>query len=409
MNEVRIRLGAKRSAVAEDHLWSFAPEPGAAAAPPALLDSLPAAERYVVIVPAERVTLYRLDLPKGPRARVLAALPYQLEERLIEPVEHCEFVPVDGSESDGRLWLAVFERDWLAGVRAALARIARGEVRWVVAGWGWPPPDRDAPGWRLRCDPDQALLSRGGPDLVRLPAAGLELALDHALEHALGADGAPTLHVDAGGDPARLARLAAWAERRRVDLRATSLPDEWHADYARCPWSLFQQRRSRCRRALSRLGSAAAWRPAAWGIGALAGLEIVAALAAWGSASATVGRQEREAAALLRETLGSAVPVVDPLPQLRRHYQARRHAAGQRSGDDFLALLAALSADLPPQFGRAAEVVYERGRLRLAFDAAAVPAGLRGDALARLRAAGWTVDAALSADQRRWTVQAGRS
>ncbi len=78
--------------------------------------------RIVVLVPGEDVTLARAVIPARNRQRVLAALPYALEDRLIPDVETLHFAP-GMRESGGALCAAVIERmrmdQWIERLRAA--------------------------------------------------------------------------------------------------------------------------------------------------------------------------------------------------------------------------------------------------------------------------------------------------
>jgi len=78
--------------------------------------------RVVVLVPGEDVTLARAVIPARNRQRVLAALPYVLEDRLIPDVETLHFAP-GMRESGGALCAAVVERarmdQWVERLRAA--------------------------------------------------------------------------------------------------------------------------------------------------------------------------------------------------------------------------------------------------------------------------------------------------
>lgn len=78
--------------------------------------------RVVVLVPGEDVTLARAVVPARNRQRILAALPYVLEDRLIPDVETLHFAP-GMRESGGALCAAVVERarmdQWLEQLHAA--------------------------------------------------------------------------------------------------------------------------------------------------------------------------------------------------------------------------------------------------------------------------------------------------
>lgn len=78
--------------------------------------------RVVALVPGESVTLARANVPARNRQRVLAALPYVLEDRLIPDVETLHFAP-GMRETGGALCAAVVERErmdhWLGRLRGA--------------------------------------------------------------------------------------------------------------------------------------------------------------------------------------------------------------------------------------------------------------------------------------------------
>ncbi|MGR3270192.1 type II secretion system protein GspL [Thalassococcus profundi] len=78
----------------------------------------PAAADRIRIVPAEAVSLFRLDLPiRGSRQR-LAALPFALEDRLAGPIDGLHFALCDGAGGPGVL-AAVISRDALLAERDA--------------------------------------------------------------------------------------------------------------------------------------------------------------------------------------------------------------------------------------------------------------------------------------------------
>jgi general secretion pathway protein L len=424
VSEIRVALAASRSAVAEDHLWAASDTRGArsgaaiAGVTPALLDAIPVAEAYVIVVPAERVAFRRVAFPAGPRAKAMAAVPFLLEDGLIEPPEHYEFFVLDESAKQiagSVVNVAVLERDWLAAARLALARIDRGEVRWVVEGWGWPSADGV---WQLRIDERGALLAQGGPTVVRMPLANLEAMLDLAL----GDPAAPkpaALEFDAAADPAAGDRLRAWAERRGIAARRVVLPDAWRTDCAQSPWTLFRQSRSHTRQAWRDLATPSRWRAVAWGVAALAAVELLGLLAGWAVLEARVSASQKESVELFRSVAGPNAAIVDPLLQMRRLHRAQAHREGSASEDDFLPLLAAVGEALPREFGRIGEMGFEDGRLRLVIQrtaAAGAAASVAGPgtsaldaAVQRLRRGGFRVDAVASPDATRWTLSVGRS
>jgi general secretion pathway protein L len=417
VTEIRVALAASRTAVAEDHLWA-APSSAREAmsgTTPALLDTIPVADAYTVVVPAERVAFRQVAFPAGARAKAMAALPFLLEDGLIEPPEHYEFFVLDDAatlSAGAPVTVAALERDWLAAARAALASIDRGEVRWVVEAWGWPPADG---AWQLRIDERGALLARGGPAVMRLPLANLEAALDLALADSSALRPA-ALIFDATVDPAIGDRLRTWAARQGIEARPGGLPDVWRADHSAVPWTLFRQSRSRVRQAWRELSTPSRWRAVAWGVAALAAVELMGLLAGWVTLESRVATRQQEAIGLFRSVAGANAAVVDPLLQMRRLHRAQAHLDGNASEDDFLPLIAAVGEALARDAGRIGEMGFEDGRLRLVIQRppAAAAAGASGAsgldaATQRLRRAGFRVDAAASPDATRWTLSVGRS
>lgn len=417
IDEVRILLGAARAGSAHDHVWGRAGDRGEVA--PRLLDELPAAERYLIIVPCQRVSLFCVPMPAGPRRKVEEALPFLVEERLLEPIERYEVWPLWPAQgAPDQLWLAVLERDWLAGVRSALARIGSGEVRWVLAGWGWPGGEDNADAasaalWQLRADDGGAIFNAHGVDPRLLPLPGLAEFLALALAQAAPAERPVELRfdvADAAAD-ATAAGLEDFCKTHQLRARRVALPDPLQADYDACPHSLLRQTRSPWRREWSALFSRAAWprwRPAAYVALALLGFELAAPALSWGLLSVEHGRLRDEANALYRELAGPQATIVNPLLQMRRAFQNRRHADGKSAPDDFVPLLADVSAVLPATLRQFSELAYDNARLRIVVPAPAGGDLSLGSVSQSLRDAGWAVKAAATPDNSRWTFVVSR-
>jgi type II secretion system protein L len=414
IDEIRILLGVGRASVAHDHVWCRLGD-----ATLRLLDELPAGDHYVVVVPTQRVSLFRVTPPPGPRRKVEAALPFLIEERLLEPIERYEVWPLWPAAADaavapgeGTLWLAVLERDWLSGVRSALARIGEGDVRWVLAGWGWEAAERSGESatpsrvWRLRGEGSEVVFNQNGVDPRLLPLASLPQWLDLAWAQSGAGERPKAIEVDftAVTDAAAAASIEHFAQTHQLALHRVPLPAPLHADYSACPYTLLRQTRSAWRREWYALFCAAAWprwRPLAFAALALIGLELAAPAVLWGSLSIEQSRLRSEAFALYREVAGPQATIVDPLLQMRRAYQEQRHAAGKLVADDFLPQLASVSAVLPPTVRQFAELAYENSRLRIVVPATP---GLSLRSLGDdFRAAGWLVNASASSDNSRWT------
>ena len=391
MSTVRIVLSSARNAVATDHLW----QQEGSAAHPALLDSLPTADRYQVVVPPERIRLCCPTIPAGPQRKALAALPFLIEEQLAEPLEHYEIVALPQlPASQGKIWLAALERDWLATSRAALASITQGEIDWVVEGWQWPVRDT----WSLRLEGQRTLLSRGGPDRVALPTAWLIPALTAA--HGTSRIDTLELAVIASDNAASAAAaLSHWCAEHQIALRevsANELADVWGGRFDTVPWRLFEQRRSSLRRTWQTLRQPASWRLAGGLIALALVVELVGALVWWGVLAQRINTDRAASVAVFREMAGPTAVVVDPLLQARRLLQTQRHAAGLPVERDFLPLLAALGEQLPAGIPSPTEIQYDAQRLRLTYAKASTPT-LQTFAT-RLRSTGWIAETTISQD-----------
>ncbi len=82
----------------------------------------PGNERVVVCVPATDILIAPVDLPGGNRQRMLKAVPYALEEQIIDDVEELHFA-LSNREKDNSYRVAAVDRirisDWLEVLRAA--------------------------------------------------------------------------------------------------------------------------------------------------------------------------------------------------------------------------------------------------------------------------------------------------
>src|SRR5712671_5913314 len=85
------------------------------------LEGLAPAEEIIVWTPAAETLLLRASLPTRSAAKIVQALPYALEEQLIEPPERLHFAYT--READGSLAVAVTSRErmdrWLSALAAA--------------------------------------------------------------------------------------------------------------------------------------------------------------------------------------------------------------------------------------------------------------------------------------------------
>src|SRR5882762_3592627 len=83
------------------------------------LEGLAPAEEIIVWTPAAETLLLRARLPTRSAAKIVQALPFALEEQLIDPPEQLHFA--FAHEADGALAVAVTRRKRMEGWLAALA------------------------------------------------------------------------------------------------------------------------------------------------------------------------------------------------------------------------------------------------------------------------------------------------
>lgn len=113
--------------------------------------------RVIFLAPAEAVLLARVKVPGRNRQRILQALPYMLEDRLVQDIEQLHFA-IGAREADGALNVAVVERAvldrWLEHLRSAGIEPAAVVPETLALPW-------ETGGWALVCDGGLCLLRTG--------------------------------------------------------------------------------------------------------------------------------------------------------------------------------------------------------------------------------------------------------
>src|SRR6266478_5882701 len=195
------------------------------------LEGLAPAEDIIVWTPAAETLLLRARLPTRSSAKIAQALPYALEEQLIEPPESLHFA--FAQETDGALAVAVTRRERMESWLAALAAAGLAPTRLAPVTLSLPLADR---AWTLSFVDGEIVLRSGvraglgGPAEARPPAW-----LHAALAEARSESGAPEriVLVDAPAD----LDSAAW--REGLGLPLESMPGD--ATVAAAPLDLLQQ------------------------------------------------------------------------------------------------------------------------------------------------------------------------
>src|SRR6266705_1307404 len=257
------------------------------------LEGLAPAEEIIVWTPAAETLLLRANLPTRSAAKIVQALPYALEEQLIEPPERLHFAYTH--EADGSLAVAVTSRERMDRWVSALAAAGLEPTRLAPVTLSPPLADR---AWTLafaggeivlRCGPHAGF---GGPIEPRPPAW-----LHAALAQARSEPGAPEriLLVDAPAD----VDFPAWREALGLPLEAMQRRD---GAAPAAPLNLLQQRYAPRGRML------AAWRAAT----------LVFDAIEWARLSWDARAADEEMRTLLLKSFPETRAILDPAEQMRR-------------------------------------------------------------------------------------------
>ncbi len=312
------------------------------------------AQRVVLLLAASDVSLLRVQVPPLSPARLKAALPNLIEDRLMSDPAECVIVAAPAME--GLRTIAVVQRGWLEillktvqsyGARRVAALPSQlclphqnGFVAAAVA------PQEDGIDLCLR------LSEQDGIGLSIMPEHRESAAAD-ALQTlgALVPEGAITLHVPQAAVPAYRAAADAM---RGLDQRITVFPEHW------ARW--IEGAAQAAPDLMSGLGGGgvaqADWRRWRWPLVLAAGVlavNLVGLNIDW-------WRMKNEAATLragMTQTYKAAYPketvIIDPVAQMKQKIAAAQRASGQLAPDDFTVLAA--------RFGLAWEGAAQSGAL----------------------------------------------
>lgn len=343
---------------------------------------LPKADTVVGVVPAVDIGWHRITLPKAPAARLRAALAGLLEDALLEDPADAHFALAPGAQAGQEVWVAAMHRAWL---RTQLATLESARVivdRLVPQAEPVDPPrghfdiDLDAePGRNLRllwARPDGVLVVRPGGTLVRswLP------------QHEV---------VEWTAEPAAVEAAEQWLGQPVEVCPAAQLA----LQAAQSGWNLRQfdlalkHRGVRALRDVWRQLATPAWRPARWGLVALAAVHLVG-LNAWAWHQRDEVRQRRqEQVRLLQDAFPHVRAVLDAPLQMRREVEQLRLQAG-KAGDADLEIMLQAAASAWPGHLVLEGLQFEPGQLTLSV------AGWGEDEIEQFRASlqpsGWQVE-----------------
>src|SRR5438309_5085448 len=306
------------------------------------LEGLAPAEEIIVWTPAAETLFLRARLPTRSTAKIVQALPFALEEQLIDPPERLHFA--FAHEADGALAVAVTRRERMESWLGALAAAGLAPTHLAPVTLSVPLADR---AWTLAFVDGEIVLRSGaraglGGPAERRPPAWLHAALAEARTEASAPE--RILLVDAPAD----LDSAAWREALGLPLEPMRPAD---ASVQPAPFDLLQQHYAPRARlaALKRAYIPAAALFAGWLFATLA-LDAIE----WVRLSRAANAAEEEMRALLVKSFPETRAILDPAEQMRRGLEDLGAGSGIAAPGDMLFLLA-----------RAAPVVERESRVRV--------------------------------------------
>jgi general secretion pathway protein L len=305
------------------------------------LEGLAAADEILVWTPAAETLLLRARLPTRSAAKIAQALPFALEDQLIDAPEKLHFAFVH--EADGALAVAVTRRDRMDGWLAALAAAGLAPAHLAPVTLSLPLAERS---WTLAFSDGEMVLRSGlhagfGGPRESQPPGWLHTALAEARADAKAPE--RILLVDAPGD----LDTGTWRAALGLPLEALSAAQ---AAVPAAPLDLLQQRYAQRRgrgAALQRAYLPAAALLAAWLV-----LTLLLDAVDWGRTAYRAHAADSEMRAILMKSFPDTRVIVDPAEQMRRGLDALGAKSGAASPGDLLFLLARAS----PAFERQARL-----------------------------------------------------
>ena len=326
------------------------------------------AKQVVLLLAACDVTLLRLATPPLSAAKLKAALPALVEERLLCDPAECALVA--GNEAGGLHTIAVTDRAWLNLLAETLYRLGARRVAAL--------PFLSC----LPCSPGTVSVA------VDVDSAGTELAVctgeqaGTGLMLPLNASAQEVVQAVRVLEPQAPISLYVPTEkfgeyRQVADERMTVFEEQW------ARWAVGAGNGNI--NLLAALGAIAGpvldWKPWRWVLAlaaAVAVVNIVGLQIDWLS----MRSEEQDLRAAMLQTFKSAYPqetaIVDPLAQMQQKLSAARNRAGQLAHDDFIALSAALgeawagaaqARKLPPDVPGIASLEYRDRSLQIKWKA----------------------------------------
>ena len=335
MSELRIYLRRDSLLEGTDCAWALLDDGGQVQSSGSQLADLPRARRCRLVLAAELVLGVRASLPDLPERRLAPLLTAAVEAETLLEADSIHAVLMERT-ADGEAVLAVVDDVWLSRILGRLAALGlhpEGALpEYLLLPWS---EGRWSVCWR-----SGGLIARFGR------CEGM--ALDEgeppvALVLALGQRGRPmavTVHV------AENAGAPDWERWRDVLGTQVEAAGAW--DWRSAPWpqlpGLLQGRHAP---GLKRVDWARLARPAAWGVAALAAIQLVGVNLDWAMLAREKAVIQKEQRVLAERSLPANSAIVDPPLQVAERLRSLQTATGNPSPDSLVGMLGRLSQAWP--------------------------------------------------------------
>lgn len=300
------------------------------------MSSMPAADQYVIILPASRVLLTSITPPKQNRKKFMQALPYAVEDRIMADPESIHVAPGD-VQANGEMPVAIIDREWLRAILDSL-RVSGFKPRHAMVETLLAPFTAES--WSLIWRGDRGFVRQGlfsgisldGGDTEHPPAALLLALAGENLKPG-------SLQIFLEG--ASLPNLEAWSSASGVSVTAGG---EWlRTDSAGSGINLLQGE-------FAPRATHAEWLPRLRPVFMLAGLilalQVAFTLGDWAMLKYEKHRLTQSMEKHFRKAFPDAKVIVDAPLQMRRNLAELRRSAGIMDQNDFLPLLASIAPAL---------------------------------------------------------------
>ena len=295
------------------------------------LAAMPHSDEATVIVASDRVLATAVALPKIKRSQLETALPFALEDALIDDASEAH-VTTGAKLTDGRTVLYTLNKPWLARFLAA-SSATKMRVRRIVPEFCLLPTRGNE--WSLAWDGVQGFLatSNAGGALD----SGGDAHAPVGLQLRLQTDAPAALRLFALGSEVQAPNwnigVPVIFEQQSFDWRKATIP----SDAPNLLWGKFAPP--------PRISEFWPWlRPALMAAMLLFGVEAALSNLEWALLAHEKSQLTHSMDETFKETFGADATIVDAPLQMRRNIARLRHAAGVSDDADFSPLLQKFSA-----------------------------------------------------------------